>query len=63
MKKFIIILLAILLIITCLTGCDKLKKPVEPTEIPVPTNAIVVTPEPVFETTEAEEAIIEIQNK
>ena len=63
MKKFIIILLVILLVISCLTGCDKLKKMSEPTEEPVPTNGIVVTPEPEIETVEAEEAIIEIKNE
>lgn len=59
MKKFIIILLIVLFVVTCFTGCNKLK-PVEPTEEPVPTNAVVVTPEPELETAEAEEVIIEI---
>ena len=62
MKKFVIILLVVVFIVTVFTGCDKLK-PSEPTEEPIPTNAVEVTPKPELETAEAEEIIIELQNK
>ena len=59
MKKFIIVLLVVLFVLTCFSGCDKFKKSLEQTQEPIPTNGIVVTPEPVFETAEVEEAIEE----
>ena len=59
MKKFIIVLLIVLFVLTCFSGCDKFKKSLEPTQESIPTNGIIVTPEPVFETAEAEEAIEE----
>ena len=62
MKKIILILLAVVLVLGCFTGCQKLK-PSEPTQEPLPTNGVVVTPEESLETSEAEEAIIEIVNK
>lgn len=64
MKKFIIILLVVLLAVSvCLTGCDKLKNSVDVTEEAIPTNGVVVTADPVLETTEAEEVLTEIGNK
>lgn len=65
MKKFIIILLVLLLVLTCFTGC-KSTSPLETTEVteaPMPENGIVVTLEESVETVEAETAIIEIVNK
>lgn len=59
MKNFIIVLLVVLFVLTCFSGCDTFKKSLEPTQEPIPTNGIIVTPEPVFETAEVEEAIEE----
>ena len=63
MKKFILILLAIVLVAVCFTGCKMLNPTVEPTQEPLPTNGVVVTPEASLETAEAEEVIIEVANK
>ena len=62
MKKFIIILLVLLLTLCCFTGC-KSTSPLETPEPEVVEDGIVVTVDPMEETAEAEEVIIEIVNK
>lgn len=61
MKKFIIILLVIIFVLSCFTGCKQntIPETVQPT---LPENGVVITPVPAEETTEAENAIIEIKN-
>lgn len=61
MKKFIIFLLIIVFVLICFTGCKQntIQETVQPT---LPENGIVVTPVPIEETAEAEDAIIEIKN-
>ena len=61
MKKFIIVLLMIIFVLSCFTGCKQNTIP-EASQPTLPENGIVVTPDPVEETTEAENAIIEIKN-
>ena len=64
MKKFIIVLLVVLLTVSIfLTGCDRLKPNSDATEEPIPTNGVIVTADPVLETTEAEEILTKIGNK
>lgn len=64
MKKIIIVLLVVLLAVSvCLTGCDKLKQDSDATEESIPTNGVIVTADPVLETTEAEEILTEVGNK
>lgn len=62
MKNFILVVLVLIIVVFCSTGC-KVSQPTEVTQEPLPTNGIVVTPEEELETVEAEEAIIEIVNK
>lgn len=61
MKKFIIVLLVIIFVLSCFTGCKQntIPETVQPT---LPENGVVVTPAPIEETTEAEDAIIKIKN-
>lgn len=61
LKKFIIVLLIIIFVLICFTSCKQntIQETVQPT---LPENGIVVTPAPIEETAEAEDAIIEIKN-
>lgn len=61
MKKFIIVLLVIIFVLSCFTGCKQNTIP-ETVQPILPENGVVVTPAPVEETIEAEDAIIEIKN-
>ena len=61
MKKFIVVLLIIILIFFYFIKCKQVITP-QVIESTLPENGIVITPDPVMETAEAEDAIIEIKN-
>ena len=59
MKKFFILFLVLIFIIICFTGC-KTTANIETSETLLPENGIVVTPDPLEETNEAEQALNEV---
>ena len=59
MKKFFILFLVLVFTVCCFTGC-KTGSDVETNETLLPENGIVVTPDPLEETSEAEQALNEV---
>lgn len=59
MKKFFILFLVLVFTVCCFTGC-KTSSDVETNETLLPENGIVVTPDPLEETNEAEQALNEV---
>ena len=59
MKKFFILVFVLIFALLSFTGC-KTSSIVETNETPMPENGIVVTPDPIEETNEAEQALIEV---
>ena len=59
MKKFFILFLVFIFTIICFTGC-KTTTNIETNETLFPENGIVVTPDPIEETNEAEQALNEV---
>lgn len=59
MKKFFILFLVLFFTVCCFSGC-KTGNTVETNETLMPENGIVVTPDPIEETNEAERALSEV---
>lgn len=59
MKKFFILFLVLVFTVCCFTGC-KTGGAVETNELPMPENGIVVTVDPLEETSDAEHVLSEI---
>ena len=59
MKKFFVLFLVLVFVLTCFTGC-KTTNNIETDETLLPTNGIVVTVDPIEETNEAEEVLSEV---
>ena len=59
MKKFFIFFLVFIFTIICFTGC-KTTTNIETNETLLPENGVVVTPDPIEETNEAEQALNEV---